>query len=95
MQAYKQFLPIVTLVASLSPAVLLAVTTRLLEATLNREQESKVVLQSCCLGVTLLSYTVYVVANTDVFHATVAEVLFPLYTTSVGGQGAATRQRSS
>lgn len=71
--------------------MLLAVITRLVEATLKREQESDPVLQTCCLGVTLLSYTVYVVANTDAFHATVAEVLFPLYTTSVGGQGAGTR----
>lgn len=85
---HTQLLPIVTLAVSLSPAALLAVITRLAEATLNREQESDAVLQSCCLGVTLLSYTVYVVANTDAFHATVANVLFPLYTASVGGQGA-------
>lgn len=83
-----------TLVVSLSPAALLAVITRLVEAMLNRVQESAAVLQSCCLGVTLLSYTLYVVANTDVFHATVAEVLFPLYTTSVGGQGAGKGERS-
>lgn len=83
-----------TLAGSLSPAALLAVTTRLVEATLNREQERDAVLHSCCFGVTLVSYTVYVVANTDAFHATVAKVLFPLYSTSVGGQGAGKGDRN-
>lgn len=77
-----------TLVVSLSPAALLAVITRLVEAMLDREQDSPPVLHRWAFGVTLLSYTVYVVANTDAFHETVAKELLPLYTTPDGGQGA-------
>lgn len=83
-----QFLPFVTLVVSLSPAALLAVITRLVEAMLDREQDNPPVLHRWAFGVTLLSYTVYVVANTDAFHETVAKELLPLYTTPDGGQGA-------
>lgn len=82
----------VTLVSSLSPASLLAVITRLVEAMLDREQDSPAVPQSWAFGITLLSYTLYVVANTEAFHETVAKELFPLYTTADGGQGAARRE---
>lgn len=37
---------------------------------------------------TLLSNKVYLVANTEAFHETVAKELLPLYTTPDGGQGA-------
>lgn len=67
---------------------MLAVTTRLLEETLDREQDSIAVLHSCFRGDTLLSYRVYVVANTDELHETVAKELLPLYVTPDGGQGA-------
>lgn len=82
-----------TLVVSLSPAELLAVTTRLVEAMLDKEQDSPAVVHSCSFGVAPLSYTVYVVANTDAFHKTVAEELLPLYSTPDGGQGAGRRER--
>ncbi len=77
-----------TLVSSLSPASLLAVIARLVEAMLDREQDSPAVLHSSTFGVTLLSYSLYVVANTEAFHETVAKELLPLYTTADGGQGA-------
>lgn len=73
---------------------MLAVISRLVEAMLEREQDSPPVLQSWDFGVTLLSYTVYVVANTDAFHETVAKELLPLYTTPKGGQGARRGERS-
>lgn len=82
-----------TFVVSLSPAALLAVITRLVEVMLDREQDSPPVLQSCTFGVTLSSYTVYVVANTDMFHEMVAKELLPLYTTPDGGQGAGRGER--
>lgn len=85
---HTQFLPFETLSVSLSPAILLAVITRLVDAMLDREQDSPAVLHSWAFGATLSSYTVYVVANTDAFHETVAKELFPLYTTPDGGQGA-------
>lgn len=53
-----------------------------------REQDSPALLHFGTHGNTLTSYTVYCVANTDAFHETVAKELFPLYTTSDGGQGA-------
>lgn len=72
----------------LSPAALLAVTTRVLEEMLDREQDSIVVLHSCFFGDTLSSYRVYAVANTEEFHETVAKELLPLYINPDGGQGA-------
>lgn len=72
----------------LSPAALLAVITSMLESMLDREQDSIVVLHSWAFGVTLLSYTVYVLANTEAFHETVAKELLPAYATPDGGQGA-------
>lgn len=65
--------------------------TRLVEELL-RGQDSCVVLHSWTLGVTLLSYTAYVVANAEAFHETVAKELLVLYTTAAGGQGAEERR---
>lgn len=72
------FLPCVTFVVSLSPAALLAVISRLVEAMLAREQDSPAVVHSWTFGATLLSYTVYMVANTDAFHETVTKELLPV-----------------
>lgn len=76
------------MVVSLSPAVFVAVITRLLEVMLDREHASPSVLHSWAFGAALLSYTVYVVASAEAFHATLAKELLPLYTTPDGGQGA-------
>lgn len=66
------YIPFGTCVASLSPAALLAVITRFVEVMLDRMQLRCPVLQTGALGVTLSSYRVYVVANTDGLHDTVA-----------------------
>ena len=65
-----------------------------MEVMLARAQDKPITLHSWAFGVTLLSYTVYVVANIEAFHETLAKELLPLYTTPDGGQGAGRREIS-
>lgn len=83
-----RFVPVGTCASPLSPAELLATNTRFVELLLNKLHCSCPVLQTVTLGVTLASYTVYVVANTETAHDMVEERLFPVWVTSDGVHGA-------
>lgn len=58
---------------------------------LDREQDRSAVLHNWAFGVTLVSYTVYEVANTEAFQEIVPKEVLWLYTTPAGGQGAGRR----
>lgn len=77
-----------TCVTSLSPAELLATITRFVELLLDKLHCNCPVLQTGTLGVTLTSYTVYVVANTEGLHAMLERRLSPVCVNPDGGHGA-------
>lgn len=84
----QRFVPVGTCVPPLSPAELLATIIRFVELLLDKLHCSCPVLQTMTLGVTLTSYTVYVVANTEAVHVMVERRLSPVCVTSDGGHGA-------
>lgn len=84
----QRFVPVGTCAPSLSPAELLATITRFVELLLDKLHCSCPVLQTGTLGVTLTSYIVYVVANTEAVHVMVDRRLSPVCVTFDGGHGA-------
>lgn len=82
--------PVISAVGTLSPSVLLAVTSVEPGSKSISWQENPVVLQSSTRPNSESLYTVYLVANADAFQKSTADCLSPVYFTFCGAQGTGT-----